>query len=505
LSELNHDTVKRIHGLLAGIAQNQLTTIPLVQAAAIAGDIELLEAVLTQQGATAFVGVDAKGRRVDALECAAAANRTEVMRWLLSSGAITAVSHQLSSGGSGQEREITCTAARLAANSGAFEALALMAKFVPEITSRRMWDSNGVLNLSRKLGGSDDSIQVHNAGFMGLLTGARYVAGAAGADIGAMAGVMRGFIEGGAVPLRNDIDLAVRLGDVEAFSAMLSTRVRISPSDFFSALKESTRAASMLSAFCDHVVETRSGFSDMFYDDDSVRMPGSYDEFVGIFADRDVTRYGKIGDALTSFGFMAQRARYFATGSYAGEIECDEEFLAEQMIRFFKLIMPAGISPDMLARAAGADSFVLTRRLLEEGVDPNSRPFWWENATLDGRAAIHRCVSADMIRLLHVHGADVALSVRHSMAAGGKEIEGNLFTLMCAERDSPEMIEAFVQCGGDLGQKFGGRTITQLATHRSDRFKEAIKSVKSGLVIAGAIEPEIAITGRARSTGPAVL
>jgi hypothetical protein len=505
MSELSKDTVQRIHSLLSANAladRSKLTTIPLAQAGAVAGDIELLRTVFDLAGPEAFVGVSAKGYRVDAFEFAAQANQVDAMQWLCASGAIVKPKYRISGGASGDKKEISFDAAALAAGAGSFDALVVIAGMVPELKDHQMWAGvDGVFVVNRQLNLVAEKVTVGRVGFLGLLTGALCIARMRGDDVARMEERLRNYVSAGVLPTEEDVRLAVRLGEVDAFAAMIATVGRISIAQFCSGLGESPRVISILAALNDHIERNEASFAQLFYDEESTRQPANYREFA-----RKPQTYAKISEVLTALGHVAASLTAYAGGPYARNVECDEERFAEQVMRFFSLVIPDGISHDMLARAASANNLPLARRLLEEGVDPNSRPFWSENASVTGRAAIHRAVSPQMVRLLHAFGADVTMPVRHAMTGGGKEFDGNLFTLMCSERaDDPDMIFAFVECGGDLNQKFGGRTVSQLSAHKPERFKDAIRSVKSGEVIGSAVSSDAAPARSSRSNGPSAL
>ena len=134
----------------------------------------------------------------------------------------------------------------------------------------------------------------------------------------------------------------------------------------------------------------------------------------------------------------------------------------------------------LLMRAASNGNADVVRELIKAGADPKQLQVWG-SADSDPCTPLHEARGAQVVELLLGAGADP-----NATTSGGVPViiswlqrgTGNGWGTNNA--DLPVMIMKLAQAGADMGIKYGGRTLQQLAGKWPDDVRRAIRAAKTG-------------------------
>lgn len=173
--------------------------------------------------------------------------------------------------------------------------------------------------------------------------------------------------------------------------------------------------------------------------------------------------------------------------------------LSEFDVKSMRLCVDAGItviSPDselskeVLARAVSGGNLPLVEHFLDEGMSA-SLVFGREGLSL-----LHRARTPEVARLLIERGASIHSEIRVNVGAYSYRDElpkndGMPVAFYWAnnlnDEQGPQMLALAQECGADLSDRFGGRTMLQHISTKNLAMKAALKSLQASGAVVGAM------------------
>lgn len=155
----------------------------------------------------------------------------------------------------------------------------------------------------------------------------------------------------------------------------------------------------------------------------------------------------------------------------------------------------------LLMRAASNGNADVVSELLKAGADPK-RLQVWGSADSDKCTPLHEARGARVVELLLEAGADPNATTFNGVPVIISWLQrgtGNGWGTSNAEL--PLMITKLAQAGADMGIKYGGRSLQQLAGKWPDDVRRAIRAAKTGELLDSAFSGDDAPSGPSSSSG----
>lgn len=163
----------------------------------------------------------------------------------------------------------------------------------------------------------------------------------------------------------------------------------------------------------------------------------------------------------------------------------------------------AGVAlEELLMRAASNGNADVVRELLRAGADPRQLRVWG-SADSDRCTPLHEARGAQVVGLLLEAGADPNAETLNGMPVIISWLQRHAGSGW-GERNAelPVMIMRLAQAGADMGLKYGGRSLQQLAGKWPDEVRRAIRAAKTGELLDSAFSSdEDASSGPSSSSG----